>query len=170
MWDLGRGLLVAWGCPIAPPPLAGKTIFLPFSCSCTFAKSQCWCGSVSKISVLFFWLLCLSLSQFNIISIIASNNEYWNWVASLTQWTWVWVNSGSWWWTGRPGMLRSMGSQRVGHDWATELNWMKYIFINPLHKPHCCQKVGHERILMCQVSGELLGQATKWRSSVSHRK
>ena len=36
---------------------------------------------------------------------------------------WVWVNSGSWWWTGRPGMLRFMGSQRVGHDWATELNW-----------------------------------------------
>ena len=36
---------------------------------------------------------------------------------------WVWVNSGSWWWTGRPGVLRIMGSQRVGHDWATELNW-----------------------------------------------
>ena len=45
------------------------------------------------------------------------------WMASLTQWTWVWVNSGSWGWTGRPGVLRFMGSQRVGHDWATELNW-----------------------------------------------
>ena len=45
------------------------------------------------------------------------------WMASLTRWTWVWVNSGSWWWTGRPGVLRFMGSQRVGHDWATELNW-----------------------------------------------
>ena len=45
------------------------------------------------------------------------------WMASLTQWTWVWVNSGSWWWTGRPGVLRFMGSQRVRHDWATELNW-----------------------------------------------
>ena len=44
-------------------------------------------------------------------------------MASLTRWTWVWVNSGSWWWTGRPGALRFMGSQRVGHDWATELNW-----------------------------------------------
>ena len=43
--------------------------------------------------------------------------------ASQTRWTWVWVNSGSWWWTGRPGMLQFMGSQRVGHDWATELNW-----------------------------------------------
>ena len=45
------------------------------------------------------------------------------WMASPTQWTWVWVNSGSWWWTGRPGVLRFMGSQRIGHDWATELNW-----------------------------------------------
>ena len=45
------------------------------------------------------------------------------WRASPTRWTWVWVNSGSWWWTGRPGVLQSMESQRVGHDWATELNW-----------------------------------------------
>ena len=45
------------------------------------------------------------------------------WMASLTQWTWVWVNSGSWWRTGKPGMLQSMGSQRVRHDWVTELNW-----------------------------------------------
>ena len=44
------------------------------------------------------------------------------WMASLTRWTWVWVNSGSWWWTGRPGVLRFIGSQRVGHDWVTELN------------------------------------------------
>ena len=42
-------------------------------------------------------------------------------MVSLTQWTWVWVNSRSWWWTGKPGMLQSMGWQRVGHDWATEL-------------------------------------------------
>ena len=45
------------------------------------------------------------------------------WMALSTRWTWVWVNSGSWWWTGRPGVLRFMGSQRVGHNWATELNW-----------------------------------------------
>ena len=48
------------------------------------------------------------------------------WMASPTQWTWVWVNSGRWWWTGRPGMLRFMGLQRVGHDWATELNWTEH--------------------------------------------
>ena len=45
------------------------------------------------------------------------------WMASLTWWTWVWVNSRSWWWTRRPGVLQFMESQRVGHDWATELNW-----------------------------------------------
>ena len=45
------------------------------------------------------------------------------WMASSTRWTTVWVNSGSWWWTGRLGVLRFMGSQRVGHDWATEVNW-----------------------------------------------
>ena len=46
------------------------------------------------------------------------------WMASLTRWTWVWVNSGSWWWTGRPGVLQFMGSQRVGHNWVTELSWI----------------------------------------------
>ena len=52
------------------------------------------------------------------------DNRGWDgWMASLTRWTWVWVNSGSWWWTGRPGMLQFMGSQRVRHYWATELNW-----------------------------------------------
>ena len=45
------------------------------------------------------------------------------WMASPTQWTWVWVDSGSWWWTGRPGVLWFIGSQRAGHDWVTELNW-----------------------------------------------
>ena len=52
------------------------------------------------------------------------------WMASRTRWTWVWVNSGRCWWTGRPGLLRFMGSQRVGHDWATELNWTE---------DHCCE-------------------------------
>ena len=45
------------------------------------------------------------------------------WMASPTRWTWVWTSSWSWWWTGRPGVLQSMELQRVGHDWATELNW-----------------------------------------------
>ena len=52
------------------------------------------------------------------------DNRGWDgWMASPIRWTWVWVNSGSWSWTGRPGVLQFMGLQRVGHDWATELNW-----------------------------------------------
>ena len=52
------------------------------------------------------------------------DNRGWDgWRASPTRWTWIWVNSGSLWWTGSPGVLQFMGSKRVGHDWATELNW-----------------------------------------------
>ena len=45
------------------------------------------------------------------------------WMTSPTQWTWVWASSGSWWWTGKPHVLQSIGSQRVGHVWANEMNW-----------------------------------------------
>ena len=56
---------------------------------------------------------------------------WYGWMASPTQWTWVWVDSGSWWWTGMPGVLQFMGSQRVRHDWATELNWHKgFLIVN----------------------------------------
>jgi len=55
------------------------------------------------------------------------NRGWGGWMTSLTQRTWVWVSSESWWWTGKPGMLQSMGSQRLGHDWATELNWLWFI-------------------------------------------
>ena len=59
------------------------------------------------------------------------------WMASLTQWTWVWVNSWSWWWTEKPGVLQFMGSQRVGHEWATELNWRVNKFpCFPIPSPH----------------------------------
>ena len=56
------------------------------------------------------------------------------WMASPTQWAWVWVDSGSWWWTGRPGVLWFMGSQRVEHDWVTELNWLISIWDETLWK------------------------------------
>ena len=54
------------------------------------------------------------------------------WMASLTRWTWVWVNSGSWWWTGRPGVLQFMGLQGVKHDWVnwTELKEANILFLN----------------------------------------
>ena len=55
-------------------------------------------------------------------------------MASLTRWTWVWVNSGSWWWTGRPGVLRFIGSQRIGHDWATDMIWSEDVRAKILEK------------------------------------
>ena len=58
------------------------------------------------------------------------DNRGWDgWMASPTQWTQVWVNSGIWWWTGRPGLLQFMELRRVRHDWATELNWTALIYI-----------------------------------------
>jgi len=54
------------------------------------------------------------------------------WMVSLTRWTWVSVNSRSWWWTGRPGVLRFMGSQRVGYDWASDLIWSSFISLKIL--------------------------------------
>ena len=60
------------------------------------------------------------------LKVVEGDDRGWDgWMASLTQWTWVWINSESWQWTGRPDVLQSMGSQRVGHDWGTELNWGK---------------------------------------------
>ena len=58
------------------------------------------------------------------------------WMASPTQWTWVWVNSASWWWTGRPSVLQSMGSQRVRRDWVTELNWTEEATPHPFKFCH----------------------------------
>ena len=52
-----------------------------------------------------------------------------SWMALPTQWRWVWVNSGGWWWTVRPGVLQLMGSQRVRHNWVTKLNWTEHIHI-----------------------------------------
>ena len=70
------------------------------------------------------------------------------WMASPTQWTWVWVNSGSWWWTGRPGVLQSMGSQRVGKDWATELNWTNKRFSRCFGSPsfYPCAKLSDDSV------------------------
>ena len=79
-------------------------------------------------------------------------------MASPTRWTWVWVNSGSWWWTGRPGMWRFMGSQRVGHNWVTELNWTEstnswspyYLSLQEKNKKY--QKGSNRIIMMIQFS------------------
>ena len=58
----------------------------------------------------------------------ADDRGWAGWMASLMWWMWLWVGSGSWWWTGKPGVLQFTGSQRVGHDWATELTELTGLF------------------------------------------
>ena len=75
-----------------------------------------WCGKLTHLK----WLCCWERLRAG----GEGDNRGWDgWMASPTQWTWVCVDSGSWWWTGRPGVLRFMGLQRVEHSWAAELNW-----------------------------------------------
>ena len=81
-------------------------------------------------------------------------------MASLTQWTWVWVDSGSWWWTEKPGVLQFMGSQRVGHNWTTELKawkqprcsstdeWIKLCYIYTMEYYSAIKRNAFESILM----------------------
>ena len=66
-------------------------------------------------------------------------------MASLTRWAWVWVNSGCWWWTGRPGVLWFMGSQRVRHNWATELNWTWAHLVSS----YLCDHGSHSFVFKC---------------------
>ena len=88
-------------------------------------------GLMLKLKLQSFGHLMWRADSFEITLMLGKNeaggegdNRGWDgWMASLIQWTWVWVDSGSWWWTGRPGVQQSMGSQRVGHDWETKLNW-----------------------------------------------
>ena len=92
------------------------------------------------------------------------DREWDGWMALPTRWTWVWVNSGSWWWTGRPGMLRFMGSQRVGHDWVTELtDWPTPVFspgeFHGLYSPWGCKE--SDKTERLSLSFSLLG-VYKW--------
>ena len=81
-----------------------------------------WCEELTRLNRPWCW------ERLNVGG--EGDNRGWDgWMASPTQWTWVWVNSGSWWWTRRPGMLQSIGSQRVGWTWLsdwTELNWTEF--------------------------------------------
>ena len=87
----------------------------------------------------------------------AGDDRGWDgWMASLTRWIWVWVNSGSWWWTGRPGMLRFMGSQRVRHYWATELNWWSF-------SVNFCIPAGNSLMAFSSALGALSNSWKRWK-------
>ena len=107
----------------------------------TFCKSVCWsCNNISMATYVINLFTAMSSTLATSYKELTHWKRLWcweglgaggkgddrgwdGWMASPTRWMWVWVNSGRWWWTGRPGVLRFMESQRVGHDWATELNW-----------------------------------------------
>ena len=90
------------------------------------------------------------------------------WMASLTWWAWAWVNSGSWWWTGRPGVLQFMGSQRVGHDWGTELNWteLRLVILNFTCQIDWGMDIWLNTIIGMSV-GVFLDEISTWNSRLS---
>ena len=101
----------------------------------TIRATQCLVKLIYKINhhIHIYWLLLRrvdSLEKTLMLGGIGAggrgDDRGWDgWMTSPSRWTWVWVNSGRWWWTGSPGVLRFMGSQRVGHDWVTELSWIE---------------------------------------------
>ena len=86
-------------------------------------------GLMLKLKLQYFGYLMQTTDSFEKILMLRKtdagegDDRGWDgWMASPTQWTWIWASSGSLWWTGKHGMLQSMGSQRIGHNWGTELN------------------------------------------------
>ena len=127
-----------------------------FSFSCVFSAWSwnsntlaTWCKELTHLKRPWYW---------ERLKAGEVDDRAWDgWMASPTQWTWVWVNSGSWWWTGRPAMLWSMGPQRVGHDWATELNFQFLhqcfiAFINSLQNFHLLKFIPKNFILFDAVA------------------
>ena len=87
-----------------------------------------WCKGLSHWKSPWCWEILKTRGE--------GNNRGWDsWMALQTQWTGVWVSCESWWWTGRPGVLHSMGSQRVRHDWATGLNWTVFNILQSVTFP-----------------------------------
>ena len=83
---------------------------------CSSNTLATWCKELTLWKRLWFWERLKAGKE--------GDDKGWDsWMASSTRWTWIWASSGSWRWTGKPGVLQSMGSQSVGHDWVAELNW-----------------------------------------------
>ena len=82
------------------------------------------------------------------------------WMAAPAQWTWVWASSGSWWWRGKPNVLQSIGSQRVGHNWVTELNWKPTIRRKIDIKRSCCHYFGKSDCVIFYFWAEIRNYAS----------
>ena len=115
---------------LLPPIPPSIRVFSSESILCTGGQSIGVSASASVLMIIQDWFLLgwtgwISLRSKGLSRVFSNTTlqKHQFFGAQPTRWTWVWVNSRSWWWTGRPGILRFMGLQRVGHDWATELNW-----------------------------------------------
>ena len=93
-------------------------------------------GLILKLKLQYFALWCGELTHWKrpwcweiLNAGLEGDDRKWDgWMASMTLWTWVWSSSWICWWTGKPGVLQSMGSQRPGHDWVTKLNWTEHLY------------------------------------------
>ena len=127
-WETWVSAWLRWGCSLKGCLLENLLNFTHCSCNTHY-------GTWSQITEIYGADQKVHLS----VSITAYKNTQtnflanlilsWWWMASPTRWTWVWASSGSWWWTRKSGVLQSMGSQRVGYNWATELNSTDTILI-----------------------------------------
>ena len=121
MWCWRRSLRVRW-----TARRSNQSILKEISHQYIHCKDWCWSWNSNTLVT-----CCEELTHWKrpwcwerLKEVGEGDNRVWDgWMASPTQWTWIWVNSGNWWWSGRPGVLQSMGSKRVRHNWATELNW-----------------------------------------------
>ena len=83
------------------------------------STSATWCEELTHWKRPWFWERLKAGGE--------GNDRGWDgWMTSQTRWTWVWASSGNWWWTGKPGVVQSMGLQRVKHNWVTELKWWQF--------------------------------------------
>ena len=105
-----------------------------------FIRRTCWSWNSNTLATwckLTYWKRFLCWGRLKVRE--RDDRGWYGWMASPTQWTWVWVNSRSWWWTGTAGMLQSMGSQSFRHNWVTKLNcnllcWWEGKLVQPLKK------------------------------------
>ena len=106
-----------------------------------------WCEELTHLKRPWYWERWKAWGE-------ADDREWDGWIASPTQWLWVWANCRSWWWTGRPGVLQSMGLQRVGHDWVTEQQLQQRFYSTPKIFPggwFYCGNTGSTIILKLRV-------------------
>ena len=120
LWCWRRLLRVPW-----TARRSNQSILKEISPGCHW-KDWCWCWNSNTLATsceeLTHWKRLWCWEGFGAGG-EGAERAWDGWMASWTRWTWIWVNSGRQSWTGKPGVLQFMGSQRVGHDWATELNW-----------------------------------------------